>query len=149
MDAGDRRVQALGIGGQRVDHQVHVGRSERRLPVLGRARTRVAQHVRPRGHACRNSGRKLASVASGTPSALRPWNLSATAAKSARSGGGGAAGGDERDHPPQQLPAVAPIVDAYDEHGPGVAGGTRVQQRRLDVVALEAVARSVDQEELP
>ena len=135
----ERRPPGCGVRGQRGDREVDVRAAERWLPVLGRALAR-RRPARPPARPCpaRNSGGKLARVRCGTPSALRPWNVSATAAQSlpVRVQRAGSRGHD-RDEPPQQLPAVAPVVDAHEDHRADIAGGARVQQRSLDVVDLQ------------
>ena len=91
---------------------------------------------------CWNSGGKLASESCGTPSALRPWKLSATVSEACLAGSAGpAAEVEHRDQPPQQLAAGVPVVDAQQEIGAGVGRGPGMQGPGLDVVQLERDAR--------
>jgi hypothetical protein len=110
--------------------------------VLGRALAGVAQVGRPRGHALlkllREAGEGVLWHAQGLE-----------ALEAERHGGPGtpvrirrvASGGDECNEAAHQLPAVAPVVDAPENHGAGVAGGAGMQQRGLNVVDLQGDGR--------
>ena len=147
---GERGLQAFRIRRQCVDHQVDVRAPERRLPVLGRALAGVAQLGRPRGHALLELRREA-----GEGVLRHAQRLEALEAE--RHGGPGlpvglgwaGGGGDECNQAAQQVPAVAPVVDAHENHGAGVAGGASVQQRRLDVVDLQADGLLLDHGVLP
>ena len=102
-----------------------IGRARARPPRDGRPATRAVapsararSPPRPPGAAaraampCWNSGGKLASESSGTPSALSPWKLSATASDTGVVGIEGGGRVEIRDQPPQQLAPRVPVVNA-------------------------------------
>jgi hypothetical protein len=110
--------------------------------VLGRALTGVSQFGCPRGHTLLKLLREA-----GEGVLWHAQRLEALEAE--RHGGPGlpfrvqwaGSGGDEWNEAAQQLPAVVPVVDAPENHGAGVVGGARVQQRGLDVVDLQGDGR--------
>ena len=115
---------------------------ERWLPVLGRALAGVAQLGRPRGHALLKLLREAGEGVGGHAQRLE-------ALEAERHGGPGlpvrvqwaGSGGYEWNEAAQQLPAVAPVVDAPENHGAGVVGGAGMQQRGLNVVDLQGDGR--------
>ena len=91
---------------------------------------------------CWNGSGKLSSESCGTPSALRPWNVSAALTHAWWLGSAGLVASVEgRNQPPQQLATGAPVVDAEQDIDPDVRRGPGMQGSALDIVQFKRDTR--------
>jgi hypothetical protein len=143
-------VQVFFVPGVQRERDVDVGRAERVLPVLRRARARVVQHRGARRHVLpeldREAVERLLRHAERLESLEREGDAEPAGQ---RRHPPVVRGSDVRKDPQQHLATVGGVVDAQHDVLAAVGLGTRAQDDRLDVAGFDRGASGSPQESAP
>ena len=135
------RLQACPIRREHRQRDVHVGRPERLLPVLGAALAHVAELGRARRHPLlelwREAVERVLRYAQGLETVIREGDRDPGLVRRI---GRRPAGVDERVQTPHQFPPRRSIVDPEQQIPAHIGRGSLVQRAALDVVELKAGA---------
>ena len=135
------RLQACRIGREHRQRDVHVGRPERLLPVLGAALADVAELGRARRHPLpelwREAVERVLRHAQRLETVIGEGDRDPGVVRRI---GRRPAGVDERVQTPHQFPSRRSVVDAEQQIPAHIGRGSLVQRAALDVVELEAGA---------
>ena len=132
------RLKLRGIGRERDQRDMDIGRAERRFPVFGRVLADIAQLGCPRRHALLELQREAGERTLRHAQRLEALEAERRSERGLLAGIGRAGGGIEhRDQPPQQFAAGVLVVDAQQDIGAGVGRGPGVQGPGLDIMQLE------------